>query len=218
MKLIMVSIAALLIFDAIVSTRGLGADSTMSIVNIRSGQYNSTLTPVQNNSSEVTLTTSVISAKHIYEDNELSGISLKLRLEFKNNGSPTFLLYKNYDISHVWVSKVQPGISTNENEISSILMSVSSDLLTPRKLKSDDFAVLAKGESYITEDALTLLVSRSHSDIPGAISPGTHVLRIQTRIWPFNDAGTAMATELFKRHEKVWTNSITSEAMVFVVD
>lgn len=169
---------------------------------------------------QVKLVTEVIGKEYSEGDADLKAVDLKLKLQFSNSGQTPILIYRNkFDVSHIWVSKNVEDLISGVFEQSSSLTNLVSNVPSIKKLGVKDFVILSKNEKYETQETIRLFVPYdSNNKIAGAVSTGTHTLRIRFYNWFWTKEESENKQSELIKYGNIMMNPVVSEPMTFTIE
>ena len=162
------------------------------------------------------LTTELINQDYCIGDADLDGVSLKLRLRYRNIGSTPIILHKHSTtVYEVFVRKSPDG----EIETSAQLHYVSEGPLKVGEPSLKSFVILKPQDSYLTETIIRVFVTRDETaHFPGAVSAGDHYLQVTIGTGIGSSETEGVLRRKWQAYGLLWTQPVTSKPMKFTID
>src|SRR5262249_4335279 len=151
-----------------------------------------------------------------------STLRIVLSLDFMNTGKDRLIFFKSgHRIAEYTISRTLENALAKKYE-SNVRLSGTVDFLeditslidTP--VPSDDFfIVIPPGESYRSEERLTIPIEVNPSTKQADLSEGEHFLEVTLATWPNIDARPGKLRERWKEYGYLYSKGITSSPVSF---
>lgn len=149
-----------------------------------------------------------------------TNLRLRLRFQFTNRGAEPVILYRHSDV----VSRYLIGRSLNdvararyEYDVSPMINPKMPEVGQGSPDETSLFVVLKQGESFDLEGDVYLATSAGTRHEKGTLRPGQHVMRIAVATWYDLPDLARQLSERWSKFGLLWTKSVFSEPMTFVI-
>jgi hypothetical protein len=163
------------------------------------------------------LTTNVIGQQYCSNDR----LRFTLRLKFTNGGTePVILDRRSSVVSQYKVSRNLKSAGSKSHEmIGHLLIDIgSAGMSLETSPEESHFVTLNAGESFSLNKMFSLPI-RSSTDVgENSLPPGNHLLQIVVLTWYYPNASNVKWRERWRQKGYLWTDSITSLPMPFIVE
>jgi hypothetical protein len=166
--------------------------------------------------TDLQLTTEIIRQRYCTGDADLDGVSLKLRLLYRNAGTTPLILYKgSTDVYEVLVRKTADGAPELHSHLSWYSDKAwTVDASSLRKL----FVILQPNSTFETHTETRVFVTRDDSQhFQGSVESGDHYLQVTIPTWHGSQQLADAMQRKWRPNGMLWRTAATSLPMKFTI-
>ena len=161
--------------------------------------------------ADLQLTMSVVSQRYCTDGR----LHFMLRFTFRNGGGESVVLDKRSSIvPYYTVSRNAELAAIGKYEIEAhVLYGIDGELMSLQAIPDESqFITLKAGDSHARDHAFSIPLETKE------LKPGNHVLRVSVLTWHYAKASNIEWREKWRAKGYLWTNSVTSQPMPFIID